>query len=251
MNILNKLMTIAEAGEKWGKDVSTLRKNFASGQQFKIGEDIRKSGNTWLVTVNAMERVYGSLDKECEMKLVTKCVKKGREFYVFEEKGEYYITFNKDLFLDSVKHGNAVIAKFKQQVTRVIGDVIFVSSINFPLYLDELESEEIRQALKEKFKEDNADKEVVQFVNMSVKCGNGYNICRDIYKILSYNKIKNDSNRVISILKIINLMGYEEMYLEVMYRSCEDYSLEYTLITKEMEIACNNDLVKEYLKHKF
>ena len=41
------------------KEESTLRRVFASGVSFKEGTDIRKSGATWLVKKESMDRVYG------------------------------------------------------------------------------------------------------------------------------------------------------------------------------------------------
>ncbi|WP_018249859.1 helix-turn-helix domain-containing protein [Orenia marismortui] len=59
MNIIDEVLTISEAAEKYNKSTSTLRRNFDRGVSFKHGVDIRKSGSTWLVTKAAMEREYG------------------------------------------------------------------------------------------------------------------------------------------------------------------------------------------------
>ena len=57
---LDDVMTISEAAEKFGVDVSTLRRNFANEWKgFADGIDIRKSASTWLVTREAMEEAYG------------------------------------------------------------------------------------------------------------------------------------------------------------------------------------------------
>ncbi len=61
--MLNNVMTFKEASERWNVPVATLR-TLALGQKgyppkFKEGE-IAKSGGHWLVTLEAMERVYGS-----------------------------------------------------------------------------------------------------------------------------------------------------------------------------------------------
>ncbi|WP_197541406.1 helix-turn-helix domain-containing protein [Clostridium botulinum] len=58
---LYEILTITEASELWNKEVSTLRRNFAKGTQFKLNVDVRKSGATWLVTREAMTRIYGEI----------------------------------------------------------------------------------------------------------------------------------------------------------------------------------------------
>lgn len=59
--MINDILTLQEANELWFPNRSTaiLRQLFARNTQFKIGIDCRKSGGTWLVTKEAMERVYG------------------------------------------------------------------------------------------------------------------------------------------------------------------------------------------------
>lgn len=57
--MINEVLTISEASQLWGKEVSTLRRNFMNNVSFKTGVDCRKSGSTWLVTKEAMKRVYG------------------------------------------------------------------------------------------------------------------------------------------------------------------------------------------------
>ncbi|MFP4199594.1 MAG: helix-turn-helix domain-containing protein, partial [Halanaerobium sp.] len=52
-----KVMTFKEASKKYDVAVSTLRHR-ASDRRFQEG-DIRKSGDTWLVTKSAMDRIYG------------------------------------------------------------------------------------------------------------------------------------------------------------------------------------------------
>lgn len=56
--IIEEIMTFSEATEKWGLADSTLRKLVNTDKIIK-GVDCRKSGSTWLVTREAMERVYG------------------------------------------------------------------------------------------------------------------------------------------------------------------------------------------------
>lgn len=57
---LDDVMTMLEAGERWGKTPDSLKQNCMGRVKngFKSGE-FRKSGRIWLVTRQAMERVYG------------------------------------------------------------------------------------------------------------------------------------------------------------------------------------------------
>lgn len=64
LNKINEVLTIAEASSAWNKEVSTLRRNFTANASFKLGIDCRKSGSTWLVTKDAMERVYGKPENQ-------------------------------------------------------------------------------------------------------------------------------------------------------------------------------------------
>lgn len=61
--IIDKVLTFAEAEEKYGLSKGTLRKYLyqteKEKQRIKEGIDYRKSGKTWLITKEAMERVYG------------------------------------------------------------------------------------------------------------------------------------------------------------------------------------------------
>lgn len=57
---INDVFTIKEAAELYGiKDQSSLRYRFIRGVSFKEGIDCRKSGGTWIVTKEAMDREYG------------------------------------------------------------------------------------------------------------------------------------------------------------------------------------------------
>ena len=56
-DLFDTVLTFKEASEKFGVAASTLRHRQRDGR-FEEG-DTRKSGNTWLVTVEAMKRLYG------------------------------------------------------------------------------------------------------------------------------------------------------------------------------------------------
>lgn len=51
-------MTFAEATEKWGLGESTLR-SVVKQNRLREGIDYRKSGKVWLITENAMRKLYG------------------------------------------------------------------------------------------------------------------------------------------------------------------------------------------------
>lgn len=63
MSCINDILTISEASKICGKEVSTLRRNFINNVSFKLGIDCRKSGSTWLVTKESIQRVYGEINK--------------------------------------------------------------------------------------------------------------------------------------------------------------------------------------------
>lgn len=56
----SQILTFSEAGELWGLADSTLRVARLEGR-FR-DDEIKKSGGTWLVTRQAMERMYGGLN---------------------------------------------------------------------------------------------------------------------------------------------------------------------------------------------
>ena len=55
---INEVMTFAEATQRWGLADSTLRK-LATTNKLLEGLDFRKSGKVWLITRDAMKRIYG------------------------------------------------------------------------------------------------------------------------------------------------------------------------------------------------
>lgn len=61
------VMTTGEAAELWGKNPTTI-KHLCTGIAGKIppkftSEECRKSGKAWLVTRQAMERLYGKIEE--------------------------------------------------------------------------------------------------------------------------------------------------------------------------------------------
>lgn len=57
-NLLAEVLTFSEAAEQWNIDASTLRHRVSS-EKLIDGIDFKKSGKVWLITKNAMERLYG------------------------------------------------------------------------------------------------------------------------------------------------------------------------------------------------
>lgn len=57
-NIFDSLLSFKEASQIWNLDDSTLRKAVANGK-FIDGKDVKKFGKQWIVTIEAMERIYG------------------------------------------------------------------------------------------------------------------------------------------------------------------------------------------------
>lgn len=63
MNVLDKVMTVAEAAERWGKASITVRQACTGYKKAppRFREDeARQSGATWLITVAGMTRVFSS-----------------------------------------------------------------------------------------------------------------------------------------------------------------------------------------------
>lgn len=62
MNVLDEVMTVAEAAERWGKASITVRQACTGYKKAppRFREDeVRRSGATWLITVAGMTRVFG------------------------------------------------------------------------------------------------------------------------------------------------------------------------------------------------
>lgn len=58
MSIFEQLLSFADAATLWHINDSTLRKAVAQGR-LTIGEDVQKYGKQWIITIAAMERLYG------------------------------------------------------------------------------------------------------------------------------------------------------------------------------------------------
>ena len=62
-NTLDKVMTATEAARLWNLAPITVRQTctgYAKAPARFTSEEARKSGNTWLISVDGMNRVFGS-----------------------------------------------------------------------------------------------------------------------------------------------------------------------------------------------
>jgi len=62
MSRFDGLLSLKDAADIWGKDDSVLRKAIATGKLIE-NVDVKKFGKQWVVTVEAMERLYGKPSK--------------------------------------------------------------------------------------------------------------------------------------------------------------------------------------------
>jgi hypothetical protein len=58
MSVFDMLLSFKEASQLWNLDDSTLRKAVASGKLVD-GQDVKKFGKQWVITIEAMEKNYG------------------------------------------------------------------------------------------------------------------------------------------------------------------------------------------------
>lgn len=56
--MLNNIYTLKEAAELWGISSPDLLRQKIARNRF-TSDEVRKSGDTWLITKDAMVRVYG------------------------------------------------------------------------------------------------------------------------------------------------------------------------------------------------
>lgn len=62
MNVLDEVMTVAEAAERWGKASITVRQactGYKKASPRFREDEARQSGATWLITIAGMTRVFG------------------------------------------------------------------------------------------------------------------------------------------------------------------------------------------------
>ena len=62
MNVLDEVMTVAEAAERWGKASITVRQactGYKKAPPKFHKDEARRSGATWLITIAGMTRVFG------------------------------------------------------------------------------------------------------------------------------------------------------------------------------------------------
>jgi hypothetical protein len=59
---INDIFTAPEAAQLWGLDASTVKKACQVGRF--TTDEARKSGGTWMITREGMNRAYGNKNKE-------------------------------------------------------------------------------------------------------------------------------------------------------------------------------------------
>lgn len=72
IDILDRVVTAAEAARIWGKDASTIKRRCQQGR-FLDGE-YRRAGKEWLILKSALIRVYGEPKNNLEIESQTPCV---------------------------------------------------------------------------------------------------------------------------------------------------------------------------------
>jgi hypothetical protein len=60
-SLLSQVLTAREADEEWGMAIGTVRRDCNRGRFY--AEEVKKSAGTWLITRQALARVYGEPNK--------------------------------------------------------------------------------------------------------------------------------------------------------------------------------------------
>lgn len=61
-SLLSQVLTAREADEEWGMAIGTVRRDCNRGRFY--AEEVKKSAGTWLITRQALARVYGEPNKK-------------------------------------------------------------------------------------------------------------------------------------------------------------------------------------------
>lgn len=61
-SLLSQVLTAREADEEWGMASGTVRRDCNRGRFY--AEEVKKSAGTWLITRQALSRVYGASKKK-------------------------------------------------------------------------------------------------------------------------------------------------------------------------------------------
>lgn len=62
--LIDEILTLKEAEERWQLSAGLLRQRIRGYSKIFNPGEIRKSGGTWLITSDAMERLYGKEPNE-------------------------------------------------------------------------------------------------------------------------------------------------------------------------------------------
>lgn len=61
-SLLSQVLTAREADEEWGMAIGTVRRDCNRGRFY--AEEVKKSAGTWMITRQALARVYGEPNKK-------------------------------------------------------------------------------------------------------------------------------------------------------------------------------------------
>ena len=114
-NNLNSVMTLTEAAKKWGlANGSTIRKAIERGKFEQ--EEIKQSGDVWITTYSAMERVFGSIKNEENAYVIYddfECVYLTKIYYQFAN-----LTYIKNM---KSPYSNKVLKEYEEKYQYVKG----------------------------------------------------------------------------------------------------------------------------------
>lgn len=88
-NSFENLLSLKDAADMWHLEESTLRKAIASNK-FIVNQDVKKFGKQWIITKEAMERVYGYLKKDSVFNDSISDIKKRQIYYFIFECSNLY-----------------------------------------------------------------------------------------------------------------------------------------------------------------
>lgn len=144
-NNLKSVLTLTEAAKKWNlASGSTIRKAIERGK-FKETE-IKQSGNVWLTTYSAMQRVFGELDNDKNT-----CI-------IYDEFESLYITKEYWLYADShyLKEPFYLNAKEKEREIRynyikdICAKILKIIKMNKRVFIKNKYNNEIKQIIENK-----------------------------------------------------------------------------------------------------
>ena len=83
------LLALKDAADLWHLEESTLRKAIAN-KKFVVNQDVKKFGKQWIITKQAMERIYGHLKNDTVFNDNISDIKKRQIYYFIFECSNIY-----------------------------------------------------------------------------------------------------------------------------------------------------------------